>query len=91
MPNALLRPYITAVKFFSKMRANRHFLVRRIGRMTTAHKLHSTLVAFPIRPHGIVGTSCRPRLLAARSRGVTLLTRAKMSCYVVLSFAPRVS
>lgn len=91
VPKILPRPYITAVNFFSKMRVKRHFLVRRIERLTTTHKLHSTLVAFPVRPHGIVGTSCHPRLLAASRRGLTLLRRANISCYFVLSFAHRMS
>lgn len=82
---------MTAVNFFSKMRQKRHCLVRRIYTMTTKHKLTSSIIAFPMRPHGIVRTSCRPGLLAAYSRGISLLTGAKISCYVVLSFAPRVT
>lgn len=82
---------MTAVNFFSKIRTKRHCLVRRIGRVTTTGNLHSTLIAFPIRPHGMVGTACQPRLLAAPGRGVDLLTSVNMSCYLVLSFAPSVS
>lgn len=82
---------MTAVNFFSKIRLKRHFLVRRLGRITRTTKLPSTIVAFPRRPHTILRTSCRPGLLGSFRRGLGRLTSAKVSCYVILSFALRLS
>lgn len=86
-----LPPSITAVNFFSKIRHKRHFLVGRMGRITTGSKLCSTLVAFPMRPERIVRATCHPRLLSSPARGLRLLRAVRMSCYFLLPFARRLS
>ncbi len=84
-------PYITAVNFFSNIRHKRLCLVHRLASCTGTRKLSSLVMAFQIRPHGIVRSSCRPRLLSSFTRGYSLLSGTNISCYYTLSFAPRVT